>query len=63
MTIKIDEAEGVIITHVNGASSPNWIGSNQVRHYDFNGDRMTLSTPPMLVGGKKRVGKLIWERM
>jgi hypothetical protein len=61
--LTINEAEGVIITHVNGASFPNLIGSNQVRHYEFNGNRMTLSTPAMLVGGKKRVGKLIWERV
>jgi hypothetical protein len=62
-TLTIDETEGIIITHVDGASFPNWIGSDQVRHYEFNGDRMTLSTPPMLAGGKKRVGKLIWERV
>ena len=62
-TLTIDETEGIIITHVDGASFPNWIGSDQIRHYEFNGDRMTLSTPPMLAGGKKRVGKLIWERV
>ena len=62
-TLTIDETEGVIITHVDGASFPNWIGSDQVRHYEFTGDHMTLSTPPMLAGGKKRVGKLIWERV
>jgi hypothetical protein len=62
-TLTIDKAEGVIITHVNGASFPNWIDSDQVRYYEFNGDRMILSTPPMLVGGKERVGKLIWERV
>jgi hypothetical protein len=62
-TFTIDKAKGIIITHVNGASFPNWIGSDQVRHYESHGDRMTLSTPPMLAGGKKRVAKLIWERL
>jgi hypothetical protein len=62
-TFNIDKAKRIIITHVNGASFPNWIDSDQVRHYEFNGERMTLSTPPMLVGGKMRVGKLVWERV
>ena len=62
-TLTIDEVEDVIITHVKGASFPNCTGTNQVRHYEFNGDRMTLSAPSMQVDGRKRVGKLIWERV
>ncbi len=62
-TLTIDEAKATITTHVSGASLPNWIGSDQVRYCEFDGDRMTLSTPPMLAGGKKRVARLVWERL
>ncbi len=45
----------VIIFHVKGAWLPNWIGSDQVRYYELDGNRMTVSTAPMLFGGKKAV--------
>jgi hypothetical protein len=62
-TFDLDETKGVIIFHVKGAWLPNWIGGDQIRYYILNENRMTISTAPMLFGGKKRVGKLIWERM
>jgi len=62
-TFDLDETKGVIIFHVKGAWLPNWIGGDQIRYYILNENRMTISTAPMLFGGKKRVGKLIWERV
>lgn len=62
-TFDIDETKGVIIFHVKGAWLPNWISGDQVRYYRLNGNRMTVSTAPMLFGGKTAVGKLIWERV
>jgi hypothetical protein len=62
-TFDLDETKGVIIFHVKGAWLPNWIGGDQIRYYTLNGNRMTISTAPVLFGGKKRVGKLIWERV
>ena len=47
------------ITHsVEGASFPNWVGSEQVRHFEFSGDRLTLSTPP--IAGTSHM--LVWRR-
>jgi hypothetical protein len=62
-TFDIDETKGVIIYHVKGAWLPNWIGGDQVRYYKLEGNRMTVSTAPMLFGGKKLIGKLVWERV
>lgn len=62
-TFDLDETKGVIIFHVKGAWLPNWIDGDQIRYYTLNGNRMTISTAAVLFGGKKRVGKLIWERV
>lgn len=50
----LDAASGTITHHVIGADRPNWIGSDQVRRYRFEGEsRLILS-----------VGRqfLTWER-
>jgi hypothetical protein len=62
-TFDLDETKGVIIFHVKGAWLPNWIGSDQIRYCTLNGNRLTISTASTLFGGKKGVGKLIWERV
>jgi len=62
-TFDLDETKGVIIFHVRGAWLPNWIGSDQIRYYTLSGNRLTITTAPVLFDGKNRVGKLIWERV
>lgn len=41
----IDAEAGVITHHVDGAWYPDWIGSDQPRHYAFEGDRLFLEAP------------------
>jgi len=62
-TFDLDETKGVVIFHVGGAWLPNWIGSGQIRYCTLSGNRLTISTAPVLFDGKNRVGKLIWERV
>ena len=38
----IDAEAGIITHHVDGAWYPDWIGSEQPRHYLFEGDRLFL---------------------
>ncbi|MBD2097360.1 lipocalin-like domain-containing protein [Trichocoleus sp. FACHB-591] len=52
-----------VVHHVNVSFFPNWVGTNQVRFVELAGDRLTLSTPPMVVYGIEQVGYLIWERV
>ena len=57
------EVEGDrVIHHIEVSLFPNWIGASQERAFEFEGDRLTLSTPLMLVGGRQLSTHLIWER-
>ena len=58
----IDETNRKLTFHVKGAWFPNWIG-DQTRYYKIKGNRMTITTAPVIVGGKNRAAKLIWERV
>ena len=62
-TFDLDDPKGVIIFHVRGAWPPNWIGSDQIRYCTSNGNRMIISTAPVLFSGQKVIGKLIWEHV
>jgi hypothetical protein len=52
-----------VIHHVELSLFPNWVGVEQERLVELTGNRLTLSTPPILVGGMRRTGYLIWERV
>ena len=60
---KYEVTEDRVIHHVEVSLYPNWIGVDQVRFYKFEGDKLILSTPPMILGGKQQSGYLLWERM
>jgi hypothetical protein len=62
-TFDLNKAESKITFHVKGAWMPNWIGEDQIRYYKIDGSKMTISTAPMLFGGKNRFAKLVWERI
>ncbi len=51
-----------VVHHIEVSLFPNWIGVTQERLYEFKGDRLTLSTPLMLVGGRQLSTHVIWER-
>lgn len=62
-TYEVDEANKVVTHHVGGSLLPNWTGSDQVRFYEFAGDRLTLSTAEIPYSGTTLVGNLTWERI
>ena len=64
---EVNEAEGVVIHHVKGSIFPNEVGRDNIRYYEFSGDRLTL-IPTNMVEGKlapksSATFRLIWERM
>ena len=61
-TYKINSGNETIEHRIQGSLFPNWVGEAQVRHYSFEGDRLTLSSLPISIGGKTGVGVLVWER-
>jgi hypothetical protein len=56
-TYVVDEKAGTVTHQVEGAWTPSWIGTKQVRYFKFEGDRLTLEAD--LRGGR---GRLVWER-
>jgi hypothetical protein len=58
----VDVKEKVVTHRVEGASYPNYVGSEQRRHYALAGERLTLRTPPRGAPGAGFTLVLVWER-
>lgn len=54
--------EDRVIHRIEVSLFPNWIGKNQERFFEIEGDLLTLSTKPMNFDGKKVVSRLVWKR-
>lgn len=52
-----------VVHHVEIASVENWVGTDLIRVVARDGDRMTLRTPPLTVGGVTRTSELLWQRL
>ena len=50
-----------VVHRVELSLFPNWVGVEQERLVEVMGDRLTLSTRPILLGGVQRSAHLIWE--
>ncbi|BFI61159.1 lipocalin-like domain-containing protein [Yersinia pseudotuberculosis] len=59
----INEEQGTVTHTVEGCLFPNWVGSQQIRHYQFEEDRLTLRTPPLQMNNSSLVGVLIWQKV
>jgi hypothetical protein len=58
----VDQGEGIIVHHVEAAHIPNWVGTDQVRHFEFQGNRLILQGP-LVRGGVQELVSLVWERL
>lgn len=59
------EIDGETVSHrVETSLFPNWIGTVQRRRWDLDptGRTLTLTSPPVTLGGATRVQRLTWER-
>ena len=45
------------------ATYPNWVGTTQVRHFAFDGRRLVLTTPMLLMNGVERSATVTLERV
>ena len=52
-----------VVHHVEISAFPNWIGVDQQRTFAVDGDRLLLTTPPLLLNGVPRTSQLSWERV
>jgi hypothetical protein len=59
------EIDGDTVHHrVETSLFPNWVGTVQRRRWevDETGRRLTLTSPPVSLGGATRIQRLTWER-
>jgi hypothetical protein len=54
---------GIVVHHLEMSWIPNWTGGDQVRYFDLRCGRLTLKTPPIVVGGFEQVATLVWEKL
>jgi len=62
-TYSINEKSKTVSHHLEVSLFPNWVGQDQVRLYDFSGDRLTLSTDSIRIGDKEWTAVLVWKRV
>jgi lipocalin-like protein len=58
----VDENAGTVTHHVEGASYPNYVGTDQRRLFRWQGNRLVLSTPAEQAGGANVTYVATWER-
>lgn len=51
-----------VVMHPEVSFFPNRVGVDQVFFWELVGNRLTLSTPPILAGGVQQTAHLVWER-
>ena len=56
-----DLRDDEVVHHVAFSLTPNWIGQTLTRRITVTGGTLTLSTPEMLVDGRKQFGTLVWK--
>jgi hypothetical protein len=57
--------DDTVTHHVETSLFPNWIGTRQQRRWalDATGRTLTLTSPPLALGGATRIQRLVWERI
>ena len=58
-----DDATSVVTHIVKYATAPHLVGQRMPRICIFEGNRLKLDTPSMIIGGVSRVSYIEWERI
>lgn len=61
-TYTLDMEQGTVTHHVRQAKFPNWLGTEQIRYYRREGNRLILSSAPIRHAGSEWVFTLTWSR-
>lgn len=63
-TYELNVNDGTVTHFVDGSMFPNWEGDSQLRFFEINGNRITLSTPEVQWGDLGTVKTtLVWEKL
>jgi hypothetical protein len=60
---KYDVHGDTVTHHIELSFFPNWVDVDQKRIMELDGDRLSLSTLPILVESIEQTQHLIWERI
>jgi hypothetical protein len=58
----LDLQTKTLTTRVTAGLDPSWKGSDQIRHYSFDGPRLVLKTNPRKIGEVQASGVFFWEK-
>lgn len=61
-TYSVDEEGGTVTHRVLGSWHPNWVGTDQVRHFRLEGETLVIETPPIASGSSSYRTRLVWRR-
>jgi hypothetical protein len=61
-TYSVNPDERTIVHHIEAALLPNWAGTDQQRHFEFDGKYLILKGP-LRLGGVQGTVSLVWERL
>ncbi len=61
-TYSVNPDEQTIVHHIEAALLPNWVGTEQRRHFELAGKYLTLKGT-LLLGGVQGDVVLVWERL
>jgi hypothetical protein len=61
-TYSVNPEEQSIVHHIEAALLPNWVGTDQWRHFESDGKYLTLKGL-LRLGGVQGVVSLVWERL
>src|SRR5688572_15034986 len=54
---------GTVIHTLDTCSYPNWVGTQQRRHFLLEENTLTLTTPPIERAGSRATATVIWKRL
>jgi hypothetical protein len=57
-----ERTPGELVHEVEGSLFPNWVGHDEIRYAEINGDTLVLSTPPIYAQGRKSTFHVTWKR-
>ncbi len=61
-TYSLDEENRIITHHLGMCSFPNWIGTKQQRFFKFDGEKLILTTPPIVAEHVDKINILVWQK-
>ena len=62
-TYTLEVGENKVTHHLEASRFPNWEGSNQVRYFQLEGNKLSLYTDPIASRGTTWILYLEWERL